>query len=209
MISMDDARGRGRSRRRVFVLHAPRCVSYRRALTWLLVALLAGYLVFQSDWFQRKFFYPLPYRDLVSSYAAARRLDPMLVAGVILSESGFRQEARSHKGAAGLMQLMPETAQWIAEQLDDRAFSLRDLNDPDKNIRFGTWYLSSLEMEFAGNEVLMLAAYNAGRGNVRAWMDKYGWDMNFSDISQIPFQETRCYVERVLRSKEAYRRLYP
>ena len=209
MISMDNAKGRWRSRWRVFVLCAPRGGRRWRVLTWLLAALLASYLVFQSDWFQRKFFYPLPYRDLVTGYAARQHLDPMLVAGVILSESGFRLEAKSHKGATGLMQLMPETAEWIAEQLGDADFTLGDLNDPEKNIRFGTWYLSSLELEFAGNEVLMLAAYNAGRGNVRAWMEKYGWDMAFSDIAQIPYQETRRYVERVLKSKEAYRRLYP
>lgn len=202
---MDNANGR----RRVFVLCAPRGGGRWRALAWLLAALLAACLVFQSDWFQRKFFYPLPYRDIVAECAAERRLDPMLVAGVIRSESGFRQEAKSHKGATGLMQLMPETAQWIAEQIGDKNFTQSDLNDPATNIRFGTWYLASLEKEFAGNEVLVLAAYNAGRGNVKSWMEKYRWGMDFSDISQIPYQETRRYVERVLQSKAAYHRLYP
>jgi len=106
------------------------------------------------------------------------------------------------------MQVMPETAEWIAQQIDEPSFSVEKLHDPDTNIRFGTWYLSSLQKEFCGNEVLMLAAYNAGRGNVHEWMDTYGWDMDFNDINQIPYQETREYVARVLKNKTKYRSLY-
>lgn len=168
-------------------------------------ALVAG---FQSDWFQKKIFYPHPYRGFVVEYAEVYHLDPALVAGVILSESRFKIEAESHKGAKGLMQLMPTTAKWIAEQLDEPQFTIEELQDPEVNIRFGTWYLSSLEKEFGGNEVLMLAAYNAGRGNVKEWMKQYHWDMSFHDMAQIPFKETREYVAKVLRHKAAYQKLY-
>lgn len=108
----------------------------------------------------------------------------------------------------GLMQLMPETAKWIAQQMEDEDFTLAELEDPEINIRFGTWYLSSLHKEFEGNEVLMLAAYNAGRGNVKEWMEKYQWDMSFQDVKQIPFKETREYVTKVLKSKNKYKSLY-
>ncbi|MPN56149.1 Soluble lytic murein transglycosylase [bioreactor metagenome] len=106
------------------------------------------------------------------------------------------------------MQLMPETAQWIASQIEYPDFKLSDLEDPEVNIRFGTWYLQSLKKEFKGNEILMLAAYNGGRGNVKQWMQRYGWGMDFRDIDQIPFRETKEYVGKVLHSKQRYQDLY-
>lgn len=177
-------------------------------LILLLLLVVLAYASYQSDWLQKKVFYPYPYKELIAEYAEAENLERSLVAGVILNESKFRNEARSHKGAMGLMQLMPDTAKWIAEQMEDEAFLLEELNDPEINIRFGTWYLNSLHREFKGNEVLMLAAYNAGRGNVKEWMKKYQWDMEFSDVQQIPFKETREYVAKVLKSKQKYDLLY-
>ena len=170
------------------------------------VLLLAGYVV-QSDVFQKKYVYPYPHQTIIARYAGEYRIENSLVAGVIMSESKFQNEVHSDRGAIGLMQLMPSTAKWIAEQLED-SYDMEKLHEPEMNIRFGTWYLSSLKQEFAGNEVLMLAAYNAGRGNVRSWMEEYGWDGSFSDIRQIPFAETREYVARVLKNKERYQKLY-
>ena len=106
------------------------------------------------------------------------------------------------------MQMMPETAKWVAEQTDFEDFTLNYLEDPEVSIRLGTWYLASLKKEFNNNEVLVLAAYNGGRGNVKQWMRQYGWTMSFRDINQIPYQETREYVGKVLRSKQQYRELY-
>ena len=103
---------------------------------------------------------------------------------------------------------MPETAVWIAGQLDDTQFSVSSLQEPWCNIRYGTWYLGSLQEEFRGNEVLMLAAYNAGRGNVLEWMEKYGWDYDFQDVDAIPFRETEEYVRSVLKNKAKYYQLY-
>ncbi len=180
-----------------------------QAFLSLLVCLgFVTYVICQTAWFQKKVFYPYPYREIVREYASEKNLDHALVAGVILSESKFNFSARSHKGAMGLMQLMPETAKWIAQQIEDEDFTLAELEDPEINIRFGTWYLASLHREFDGNEVLMLAAYNAGRGNVKEWMEKYHWDMSFQDIEQIPFKETREYVAKVLKSKSKYQSLY-
>lgn len=173
-----------------------------------LIICLIAYVGFQSDFIQKKFFYPYPYKEFITEYADLRNLDSTLVAGVVLNESKFRIGAKSHKGAMGLMQLMPETANWIAKQMDDDEFTLNDLEDPEINIRFGTWYLASLSKEFKGNEILMLAAYNAGRGNVKEWMNNNHWDMNFSDIEQIPYKETREYVAKVIKSKQCYKKLY-
>lgn len=186
-----------------------------RISTWLtrllfVFAMLAivGLGVYYSDWFQKKVVYPFSYQTLVFQYGRENEVDPFLVAAVIRTESKFIPSARSPKGALGLMQMMPETGQWVAGQLNVTGFRPNMLIDPETSIRFGTWYLASLKKEFKGNEVLMLAAYNGGRGNVKQWMRQMGWQEDFRDISQIPFSETREYVTRVLHAKERYRDLY-
>nr|WP_236614604.1 lytic transglycosylase domain-containing protein [Sporomusa ovata] len=185
-----------------------------RIRTWLkvliigLLTAIGVYAVFTSDWFQKKYMYPFLYQEAVYTYALERELDPFLVTGVIRTESKFISEARSPKGALGLMQIMPETGRWIAEQLGETEYMTADLIDPDLNIRFGSWYLASLKKEFGGNEVLILAAYNGGRGNVKQWIERYGWSKDFDDIQQIPFKETREYVEKVMFSKKRYIELY-
>jgi len=167
-----------------------------------------GYAVYNSDWFQRQYVYPLPHREKVFRYARDNGLDPFLVAAVIRTESRFVVGARSPKGAMGLMQMMPETGQWVAGQIDYPDFSAALLTDPEVSIRFGTWYLASLKREFQNNDILALAAYNGGRGNVRQWMNQFGWSVEFRDISQIPFRETRDYVRKVLEARERYKSLY-
>jgi soluble lytic murein transglycosylase len=144
----------------------------------------------------------------VYEYAVKNEIDPFLVAGVIRTESKFVPLARSPKGALGLMQMMPETARWVAEQQENPDFVMNDLENPEISIRMGTWYLASLKHEFKNNEVLTLAAYNGGRGNVRQWMRQYDWSMSFQETEQIPFGETRDYVGKVLRNKQRYQELY-
>jgi len=175
----------------------------------LLLITVVGYGVYSSDWFQRKYLYPFPYSDIVYHYALEKELDPFLIAGVIRTESKFNTQARSPKGALGLMQMMPETAKWVAEQMDSPTdFDISHLENPEVNIRMGTWYLSSLKKEFKGNEILVLAAYNGGRGNVKQWMGRYNWTMSFDEVEKIPFAETRQYVNRVLYSQKRYQELY-
>ncbi len=166
------------------------------------------FFLFQREDMQKSYLYPYPYQEITEMYAATYHVESSLVASVIMSESKFKNDVHSHRGAIGLMQLMPDTAAWIAKQLDDQDFSLERLHEPDMNIRYGTWYLSSLRDEFQGNEVLMLAAYNAGRGNVHEWMDTYGWTMDFSAVDEIPYEETKAYVASVLKNKKKYEALY-
>jgi len=107
-----------------------------------------------------------------------------------------------------LMQLMPSTAQSIAESLGDKTYSEADLLNPEKNIQYGTWYLASLQRVFANNTMLVTAAYNGGRGHVQEWIENGQIDPNNIRLQDIPFKETRDYVGRVLKSYEKYNKLY-
>ena len=183
----------------------------RRRFWWLLqvlvVAVIAFVLIGGWGWVERSWIYPYDYRSYIETSAESRRTDPFLVAAVIKHESKFEPRARSDGGALGLMQLMPATAEWIARQLGE-PFTEEYLYDPALNIRYGVWYLAELEREFGGNDILALAAYNAGRGNVRDWMERFHWTQQFNDIDAIPYPETRLYVRRVLEDREQYKRLY-
>lgn len=174
-----------------------------------LILLIAVWFMLQLAPIQRRYIYPFPYRTTVEQYANAYQVDTNLAAAVIKVESKFQNEVHSHRGAVGLMQLMPDTAAWIAGQIEDKGYSLQALHEPQRNIRYGIWYLASLQAEFQGNDILALAAYNAGRGNVQTWMQAYGWDTSFHDVDAIPYAETREYVRQVLHDAEAYARLYP
>ncbi len=174
----------------------------------LALAAAAGFVIYHSDWFQKEYFYPFPYQDKVYRYGRENGVDPYLIAAVIRTESKFVAAARSPKGAMGLMQMMPETAKWVAGQVGQDDFRDAMLNEPETSIRFGAWYLASLKKEFNGNEILVLAAYNGGRGNVGQWMRQLGWGKDFRDIDRIPYKETREYVKKVLSARERYKFLY-
>ena len=184
----------------------------RKKFLLVCAALLAIYFFISMPLVQKKFLYPFPYRSAVESYSARWKVDKFLTIAVMKVESNFAETAHSHSGAVGLMQIMPETAAWIAYQLGERpeeiAADIKNLRDPETNIRYGTWYLAELETEFNGNDVLALAAYNAGRGNVHEWITQNNWSENFSDINEIPYAETRDYVKRVLHCREKYSKLY-
>lgn len=176
-------------------------------LMFLLLCFLTYFLLSFGS-VQRSWVYPFHNKEIVEEYSSKYDVDPYLAAAVIKVESGFRKDVHSHRGAVGLMQLMPNTAKWISRQIDDTPFDMDKLHEPETNIRYGIWYLSSLEREFEGNDILVLAAYNAGRGNVSDWMEEYGWDYDFQDVEKIPYVETRAYVQKVLKYREKYRSLY-
>lgn len=119
-------------------------------------------------------------------------VEKALVYAVIRTESKFRPQAKSHAGAVGLMQLLPETAEWVAKSLGEK---IGDLYDPRINIRLGTAYLKYLLGKFSLSDAL--AAYNAGEGNVAGWIE--------SGAQEYPYSETRTYVKRVLRSLKVYK----
>jgi soluble lytic murein transglycosylase len=142
--------------------------------------------------------YPLRYQAIVRGHARNYRLDPALLAGVIYQESKFHAHARSSSGAIGLMQLLPDTAKGIAIHTGGSRFEVSDLDDPEINVRYGSWYLRHL-LDKYGNERTALAAYNAGQENVDTWR---------REGKGIAFAETRHYVKQVEHLKALYRRGY-
>lgn len=171
------------------------------------VALL-GWKIWTSDAVQMRFVYMWKYQNDILEYSEKNKIDPFLVAAVIKNESNFDRQAVSKAGAVGLMQIMPETGIWIAEQMGIEKFDPQDLYRTDANIRLGCWYLGELEYEFQRNWVLMMIAYNAGRGNTKAWMQENNWDYDFNRIEDIPYSDTREYVKKVLYDRDEYYKLY-
>ncbi|MGI6263606.1 MAG: lytic transglycosylase domain-containing protein, partial [Succiniclasticum sp.] len=152
----------------------------------LLVAALVvflGWMAWRSDYVQMRFVYLWPYQQEIVTYSHKNNVDPFLTAAVIKNESGFKPGAVSRAGAIGLMQIMPDTGQWIAEQMGLKNYSLASLYQPETNIRMGCWYLSELHHEFKGNMVLLLIAYNAGRGNTKVWMKANDWDYDYGNVT--------------------------
>jgi len=145
---------------------------------------------------------PLHHEDIIRQQAAEKEVDAALIAAVIYSESKF-SDATSSAGARGLMQITPEAANEIERLSGGTSFKLEDLSDPEINIRYGTFLLRELLDRFDGDEAAALAAYNAGPSNAEKWG---GASLT---VSEIPFPETRAYVEEVLDKRDAYREKYP
>ena len=135
------------------------------AITVAAVLSLAG----KADKAVQEIKLPLRHEDIIRQQAADKHVDPALIAAVIYTESHFRDQT-SHAGAKGLMQLMPSTADYIARKSGGTKFERADLATPQINISYGTYYLRYLLDRYDGNEVLALAAYNGGEGNVDRWV---------------------------------------
>ena len=175
-------------------------------LALVIVAVLS--LVRPADHAVKEITLPLRHDDIIRQQAADKNVDPSLIAGVIYTESRFR-DATSHAGAKGLMQLMPDTADYIARKSGGTRFTRADLATPQINIAYGTWYLRYLLDKYKGNTILTLAAYNAGEGKVDEWRAvAAARGEKFRVASHIPFKETRDYVHRVLSARTDYRANY-
>jgi soluble lytic murein transglycosylase len=155
-----------------------------------------------------KIFYPLYYKESIFTYAEEYNLDPYLIAAIIRVESKFRKDATSKSGARGLMQVIPATGEWIAEELGMKNFNIDLLYDPELNIKFGSWYLAHLNKVFSNDITLVIAAYNGGQGNVNRWLELEEWNGKHSDSHQIPFPETRSYVQKAMKTYRKYQWLY-
>ncbi|RXZ81170.1 lytic transglycosylase domain-containing protein [Paenibacillaceae bacterium] len=180
----------------------------KKRIFLLLLVIVLIVLFVNSSWIA-KWMYPIHYRDDIRVSATNYGVDPYLVAAVIRSETNYKTGKESSKGALGIMQIMPDTAGWIAEQAKFTNISLDDVHHrADIGIEMGTWYLRSLIRQFDNNEIAAIAAYNAGPGNVRNWLRKGVWDGEAATTSQIPFGETRHYLQRVLYYHNKYKTLY-
>lgn len=155
-----------------------------------------------------KIFYPIKYEANIVKYSQRYNVDPCLVAAVIKAESNFDGNAVSHRGAYGLMQIMPDTALWVAKNMELKDYKLEKLYDNEINIAMGCWYINNLNKEFNGDIELVLAAYNGGRGNVQKWLKDSKYSDDGKKLKSIPFGETDKYVKKVKTNYNIYLKLY-
>lgn len=152
--------------------------------------------------------YPIGYKSMIVEYSKEYNLDPYLVASIINVESKYDKDAISKKDAKGLMQIAPQTGRWASDVLVIENYHEEMLFDPEINIRIGTWYLSALFKEFDNNLDLVLAAYNAGSGNVNKWLNDEKYSNDKISLATIPFQETEDYLVRVKKNYKIYSTVY-
>lgn len=171
------------------------------------LALVAFLALWGPGWFQR-YYHPLEYADAIGETAKAAKLDPYLVAALINVESGFKAEDVSARGAVGLMQVMPSTAEEVARthKIPERV-NADTLKRPGTNLRIGTTHLADL-VALYGKVDVALAAYNAGSGNVDDWL-RASTASGKPFLESITFPQTQHYVEDVQAQRDIYAKLYP
>jgi soluble lytic murein transglycosylase len=150
---------------------------------------------------------PLSDASIIRRQAAEKHLDPALIAAVIYAESKF-EPRESSAGAEGLMQILPETAYYLAHLSGGRSFTAADLATPEINVAYGSYYLRYLLNHYGGDEMLAVAAYNGGLANVDRWVARARAAGGSLTVDAIPFPETREYVQRVLGAQREYRDTY-
>ncbi len=155
----------------------------------------------------RRLALPLSNEQIIREQAAAKHLDPALIAAVIYAETKFDPRTSS-AGAEGLMQIEPATAEFLAKLSGGYRFTTSDLGTPAINVAYGSYYLRYLLDHYFGDEMYAVAAYNAGITNVDEWVAKARAEGKSLTVGEIPFAQTRAYVQRVLTAQGEYRSLY-
>ncbi len=177
----------------------------------LIIIIIIGFLLFQifnvQDIILKKI-YPTTYSEYVYKYSEENGVDPLLTFAIIKAESNFDNNTVSHKGAIGLMQLMPTTADEIAQKMQMQVESEDILYNPEKNIQIGVSYYKNLLNRYENSYLVALAAYNAGIGNVDKWISDGIIKQDGSNIENIPFKETNNYVRKIVRDYRIYINLY-
>lgn len=149
------------------------------------------------------YIYPLKYEDEIQRYSREFNVKEEIIASIINVESSFNENAISSRGAVGLMQIMPSTAEWIADKLGYKDYKESDLKLISVNIRFGTYYYKYLYDKFKDCDVA-LAAYNAGEGVVKGWLNNPSYSINSVSLKEIPYKETQSYVKKVNKNIKYY-----
>lgn len=162
----------------------------------IFVVILGGIVV-------KKEVLPSKYDNYIQEYSSEFGVNPLLVKGVIKTESNYNPNAISNKDAKGLMQITNQTGAWIATKLGVKNFTPEMLYNPKVNIEFGCWYIKNLENEF-GDKNAAIAAYNAGRTNVENWLKNSQFSANGKSLQKIPFTQTANYVKKVNFYEKAY-----
>ena len=152
--------------------------------------------------------YPMTYAPEIRAAAAEFSLDPAYVASVVLAESSFDAEAVSSVGAIGLMQIMPDTGEWIAGKLEDEPFDVQRLYQPEVNLRYGCWYLRFLLDRYDGDMYTASTAYHQGQGRVDQWLEDPEYSEDGRTLTAISSAVTDTYVNRIMESYANYQELY-
>lgn len=169
--------------------------------------LFVAAIFFSAMYITYNYIFPLKYENKILQYSREYDLDTYLIMGIISTESGFNENAKSHKDAKGLMQIKEDTAEWVVKKFE-MDVSNDEIYEPHTNIKIGCRYLSYLMDIFYEKEKTAIAAYNAGQGNVGQWLKNPDYSDDGITLKKIPFTETSDYVERVLDRKEIYSVLY-
>ena len=174
----------------------------------ILFLVLLLFFVFKVQNIVLKKIYPMKYSEYVYKYSEEYNVDPLMVFAIIKAESNFNPNVVSSSKAIGLMQLMDATAEELARKLDISFEKESSLYDPELNIKLGTKYFSDLLKEYKQNTLLALTSYNAGKGNVKRWIEQGVIKEDGSDIENIPYKETNNYVRKIVRDYKIYEELY-
>jgi len=179
-----------------------------KMLTYGAILIALFYIVFVWGNITIKQLLPIKYAEQVNKYSQEYMLDPYLVYAIINTESHFNSAAKSNAGAIGLMQLMPDTATWLAGKYKIDYTGEQQLSDPDKNIQLGCQYYSYLLNKFNSDNNLALAAYNGGETNVANWLLNSEYSADGKSLKKIPYKETSQYVTKVTVSYDIYVKIY-
>ena len=155
----------------------------------------------------QSFSHPTLYKDEIIAVSSEYNIPPAIIASIINAESSYRANARSNKGACGLMQIKVSTANYIAEQQHLNTVSESDLYDATTNIKYGTLYLKYLINKFTVLDTA-LAAYNAGETIVRSWLNNGINSIDGKNLSYIPYAETREYMVKIQNNMKFYAKIY-
>ena len=174
--------------------------------------IIFSYLVERQEWDEIPFelwknLYPDYYNCLIEDYAQKYDIDPLIVFATIREESRFNPWDESVAGARGLMQIIYSTGEWIAQKINLENFTDEMLFSPKMNIDLGCWYINYLKERFSGDLILIISGYNAGPGITSQWMKKYNISDSDNFVENIPYDETREHVKKVLKSYLMYKRI--
>ncbi len=159
---------------------------------------------------KQKIVYPLLYREELLAASAEFDIDPCMLAALVYTESSFQADAVSHVGAIGLMQIMPETGQWLSGKIElSKEYETQDLYDPATNLRLGCWYVRFLLDRYDGQWQEALTAYIAGQGQVDKWLKDPALSSDGKTLGVIPGQDVKEYAAKVLNYHENYKEGHP
>lgn len=179
-----------------------------KAIILLIIVLVAVYVGYLKIPELLKYIYPMKYENIILEYSKEYGLNPYLITAIIKVESNFNTKALSKKNAMGLMQIRESTGKWIAEKIGIDNFTSEMLYQPETNIKMGCWYIDYLIKYYDGNVNLALTAYNGGQGNVSKWLKDKDLSDDGTSLKDIPFAETRHYVEKIEKTYVIYKNIY-